>query len=440
MMSPTIHDQQEHEEAILAAAMFSSQSLHVSQRIVSGRDFTDGAKGQLFELMVALEQSGRPTNNLTLLRDSVREFGQRPDLVSWARWMSDHPTADLLVEHHAREIRQAADLRTLMSAATDAVRMAGEAGADPNEISSWLSARLDSLAVDRSRGAITAPEAVDLAIARHKVASLAGYGTGLRGLDDALGPMSPEQLIILAARPGNGKSALALQIACDIARSGNHVLFVSIEMTEAEQAERLLARALDEPVRQGAHSVEYSEMLEGIKGEAAPETLLLWKARNPRLKQIRAEAKLHHAKHPLALVVVDYLQLVRADERMRERHLEVGEISAGLKALAGELQCPVLALSQLNREAEGKRPSMANLRESGSIEQDADGIVFIYRAEEIRGDTANVEMIVAKRRSGPGEVATTLVWHGPTTSFRDREARDLPNYDAGFDDWNRSGL
>lgn len=418
--------------------MLDSRTLHRSQRIVTGRDFTDSRLGKLFDVFVALEQSGRPTTNLPLLLSSLRDYGLPTTALELATWLEAHPTAEAHVEFHAAEIRKAADLRAINDAASAAASRAEQPGANPGEIAAWLSAKLASLSADRSRGAITAPEAVKLALESHKLQSLAGYGTGLRALDDAFGPLCPEQLIVLAARPGCGKSALALQIAADVARDGNLVLFASIEMTEAEQAERLLSRTIGEPVKRGVHSQEYTDRMLAVAAEAAPETLLLWKHASPRLHRIRAEAKLHASRQPLALLVIDYLQLVRADERMRDRHLEVGEISRGLKELAGELKCPVLALSQLNREAEGKRPALSMLRESGNIEQDADGVIFIHRDGEFdRDNRGEVELFIAKRRSGPGEVAARVMWDGPSTSFRDKAARDAPNYVSDFEAFNR---
>ena len=273
-------------------------------------------------------------------------------------------------------------------------------------------------------------------------------GTGLRDLDRALaGGLWPGQLVVLGARPSVGKSALALLLALEAARrcegTGGCVLYLSLEMPRRDLAARAgvllgsdgsapplsLQRVRDRALRD-AEVHRYGRAL----GAVARLPLLVVDRRDLRPSAVRGLALRAAAQHGrVSLVVVDYLQLLRAEVRSDSREREVAEVSRALQALAGELGCPVLALSQLNRKAAEKerRPTMADLRESGAIEQDADVILLLHREE---GDRARPVLLVEKQRNGLAPQELPLGWIAEAARFADAGA--MGGIDVAEDAWS----
>ena len=253
-----------------------------------------------------------------------------------------------------------------------------------------------------------------------------GLETGLRDLDKRLGGLKTGNLIIVAGRPGMGKTSLAMQIGHHVADTKAPVLVLSMEMSKIE----LVAR---ETARIGSLSVE--DVLKGNLDENGWASLthatsklqtlpmVIDESGGLSLTEVRAKARKAKRKHGIGLLIVDYLQLMRG-EHGDNREQQVSEISRGLKSLAKEIEIPVIALSQLSRKCEergNKRPIMSDLRESGSIEQDADMILFVYRDEIYNPESPDAgiaEIIIGKRRMGaPGTVYT--IFDGPSTAFKD---------------------
>jgi replicative DNA helicase len=244
-----------------------------------------------------------------------------------------------------------------------------------------------------------------------------GVETGFVDLDNLTSGLQPGELIIIASRPSLGKTALALNIAAHAATKGNVVGVFSLEMSKEALLIRLLcseARIDSHKLRTGFSSREdWAKMTQAL-GRLAEAPLFVDDSAAPSIMQIRAKARRLKAEKGLNLLIVDYLQLVAGQGRFENRTQEVSFISRSLKSIAKELRVPVLALSQLSRAPEqrpGQRPQLSDLRESGTIEQDADVVVFIFRekrtAEEIETDRLGVEtkLIIGKQRNGPtGEV------------------------------------
>ena len=237
---------------------------------------------------------------------------------------------------------------------------------------------------------------------------------GYLDLDDLLLGLQPSNLVVVAARPGAGKTAFALGAAANVAMAARRpVLFFSMEMGTLELTKRMLAGE----ARVDARKLQTGKIPEGdwtrishAVGRLAEAPLFIDDNPHCTVMEMRAKARRTKARHgDLALVVVDYLQLMTpsTNKRSENRQVEVAEISRGLKILARELECPVVALSQLNRQLEyrqDKRPMLADLRESGSLEQDADVVVFLYRDEIYNPESdqrGTAEVIVAKHRNGP---------------------------------------
>lgn len=244
------------------------------------------------------------------------------------------------------------------------------------------------------------------------------------GWDREAGQMRPGELTVLAARPGLGKTAYALQFAAGVARQGKQVLFFSLEMSGSELVGRLAKQSL------GSRGSDRESMLAALQEIEGLSTLHIYESREVRtLAQIEARCRLHaSAPGGLGLVVIDYLQLITppADSRRDNRERQVADMSRELKLLAQSIACPVLLLAQLNRESEkqGRRPQLSDLRESGAIEQDADRVWFLFAppppAEQpldSQADKVTVEIIQAKARNGPPWVIGDLTFSRPRVTF-----------------------
>lgn len=278
--------------------------------------------------------------------------------------------------------------------------------------------------------------------ARSSGASPGGIKTGYIDLDNMLGGMRPGQLIILAARPSMGKSALALNIAENVAMdAGDSVLFASLEMTSTELADRLLSSR----AKVSAHKMRYGNITDKERqaivecaAEMSQKNISVLDQSTQSVRFIAANARRMKRTSGLNLLVIDYLQLIEPEDRRDGREQQVARITRRLKGLAKDLACPILCLAQLNRQAEdgkaGEKPRLKHLRESGSIEQDADVVLFIHRDEYYRKTNENAgaaELIVAKQRSGPtGSV--DLVYRKEFMRF---ETSAAPRHKE-FDDYN----
>ena len=282
---------------------------------------------------------------------------------------------------------------------------------------------------------------------------LAGVATGLRDLDKKMGGLQPSDLIIIAGRPAMGKTALATNIAFNVARTYNQnhkegakVGFFSLEMSTEQLATRILAEQAHIPshkLRRGNINQEEFQALVGTSKEIDALPLFIDETGGLSLPRLSARARRLKREQDIGLIVVDYLQLMTSDKRrgLENRTQEIGEITQGLKALAKELEIPIIALSQLSRQVEGredKRPQLSDLRESGSIEQDADVVLFIFREEyylsrkkpedgtaenakwqeQMEQISGKAEIIIGKHRHGPTGIID-LQFHSELTRFSD---------------------
>jgi replicative DNA helicase len=254
--------------------------------------------------------------------------------------------------------------------------------------------------------------------------SLTGTASGFRDLDEITGGFQPGNLIIIAARPSMGKSALVTNMAENASIDhGKPVALFSLEMSESELAQRFVAsqaRIKGDELRKGrVADAKWPKILEA-SARLAAAPLYVDDSSDVGILEIRAKARRLHQQSPLGLIIVDYLQLLRPDGRVESRVEQVGQMSRGLKILARELDVPVIALSQLSRAVESrtdKRPILSDLRESGQIEQDADLVAFIYREEYYDKETERAgiaDIIIAKHRNGAlGDVELTFAKEYP---------------------------
>ena len=414
----------EAEQSVLGSILIDADAILKVGDFLRPADFYRKQHGDIFEAMLALHAQREPIDLVTV-SDELERRGRLEPIGGPAyltTLMNAVPTA-VHVEHYGRIVERKAVLRNLIAAAGRIAAVGYEESNDAEIAIDRAEAILFEISEHRSIGgfeslATLLGQAYDrLEYLHEHRGQILGIPSGLSQLDALLGGFQPSDLIILAARPSVGKTSLALNIAQHAAvREGKRVGVFSLEMSKEQLALRLLSAESGinpRPLQTGfVDETDWSKIAQVMNQmHAAP----MWIDDSPALSvmELRTKARrLEAEQHGLDLIIVDYLQLMQASTPSRDgnRVQEVSEISRGMKQLARELKVPVLALSQLSRGVEQRgtaEPRLSDLRESGSIEQDADVVIFLYRAEDQNAD-AEVELVkakIAKHRNGPiGEV------------------------------------
>jgi len=410
----------EAEESLLGAMLLSRDGIYAATEARIGvDDFYKPAHGHVFDAMMALYGQGEPVDPVTVAEELRRSgllegMGGKSTLL---RIQAATP-ASANAGHYAQIVSELALLRRLIAVAGDIAESAYSDPSDVTETVDRAEAMVFEVAEHRVADSLTLlKSALDDAVdeLEHLVergSAITGVATGYLDLDELLLGLQPSTLNVVAARPGQGKTSFALGAAMNVAlENGRPVLFFSMEMGAKELTKRLLAAEARVPARNlqtgQIADHDWSRLSEAV-GRLAEAPFFIDDNPHCTVMEMRAKARRTRARYgDLGLVVVDYLQLMSSPRRAESRQVEVSELSRGLKILARELHCPVMALSQLNRQLEyrtDKRPMLADLRESGSIEQDADVVAFIYRDEAYNPeseDRGTAEVIVAKHRNGP---------------------------------------
>jgi replicative DNA helicase len=410
----------EAEKAVLSALLLDNDAIHSVYTEVRPEDFYHPAHRQLFLSMLSLQDSNQPVDLHTLgdYLNSQKTLDAIGGPVFLAE-IADYEATAANVVHHARIVRDKSVKRSLISVATEIA----ESGYDQTDAADHL---LDSaenkifeIGQQKARTAFRslhdemddALDYVENLIQRS--GELTGVPTQFRDFDELTGGLQPGELIVIAARPSMGKTALALNIARNAAiEHRKKVAIFSLEMTKRALALRLLASEASfdfSGIRKGFGRPEDLRKLTEAGGRLAEADIWIDDSGMIAILEIKAKCRRLASERGLDMVIVDYLQLAHSDTPNQRKDLEIGEISHGLKALAKELDIPVIALSQLNRgpeqrDPDKRRPNMGDLRESGAIEQDADVIAFIYRDEVYNPTEENhgvAELIIAKQRNGP---------------------------------------
>lgn len=405
------------ELAVLGAIVVEPEVIHRVVDLVRPEDFYQESHRLIYETMLRLDDSGTPIDVITLAA-ALRQAGylERAGGASYIAALADVVPTTAHTEHYARLVAEKALLRTLIQVATRIRDLGYEAETDPHYLLSEAERLILGLTQDRSSAVFTPIRAVVELALRHieevykAEGEILGLPTEFTDLDRLLSGLWPQDLIILASRPSMGKTSLALSIALNVAKKGVPVGFFSLEMSKEQLVQRLLAaeaRVDHRQLRTARLEDEDWQKLTEAASRVSAAPIFIDDTPAPTVREMRAKAKRLKAERGLGLLIIDYLQLMQPTRRAENRQQEIAEISRALKGLAKELNIPVLALSQLSRAVEqrqDKRPVMSDLRESGSLEQDADVIMFIYREEYYRKDSEKkgiAEINVAKHRNGP---------------------------------------
>ena len=387
----------------------------------------------IYEVMVDLYATDKACDSLTV-SEALATSGKLEEAGgdNYVAELAEKVAAPGNARHHAEIVREHAHLRRLLRAAQDIEVWVNDREADAATLSERAESELFKVAHKEQEGDFRQLGDVlfDEADRLHKRITgelkASGVPTGFDDLDEKTGGLQPSNLIILAARPSVGKSAFVANIAENIAVQQNRaVAFFSLEMSESELAQRFIASqsgVKGDLLRKGKLSAEGREWKKVNKAlnklDSAPLYIdvtsdlglldLRAKARRLHQQELKRNEGTEKEDEGLSLIIVDYLQLMRMDERIANRAEQVGQVSRGLKLLAADLKVPVIALSQLNRANENrpdKRPMLSDLRESGNIEQDADLVMFLYREDVYKKDPnerdGTAEALISKNRNGP---------------------------------------
>jgi replicative DNA helicase len=432
----------EAERALLGSILLDNSALNLALEGVGKDDFFSEAHRIAFDKMIAISEKNRTIDLVTLCEELSKE-GQI-DKVGGAAYLAALTDGvpigtSVAVSEYSRIVKEKSILRRLINASHNLISRCLEGTDDPDTLIDLAQSQVFEIAEQKVQSGFTNIRDIVrssfgsieelLERGRH----VTGVGTGFEDLNSMTSGLQPGELVVVAARPSLGKTALALNIAAHAAiEDRKKVGFFSLEMSKESLVMRLLcseAKTDSHRLRSGFSNRDDWKKLTQALGRLGDAPLFIEDTPALSIMQIRAKARRLKMEKGLDLMIVDYLQLVSGQGRFENRTQEVSYISRGLKSLAKELKVPVLALSQLSRAPEqrpGQRPQLSDLRESGSIEQDADVVIFLFRerkaAEESDGegevDRRGVEMklIIGKQRNGPtGDIP--IVFMRPYAKF-----------------------
>lgn len=409
-----------NEDALLGAMVLDPRIIDEVSALLAPDEFSDTDRRNAFEIIIDAHTAKVPiTGELHRLVKSGRSL---LDL----RWLQDVTTAiSSECTYHIDEIKKAAHRRSLVRIIDIATRAQDQESREhPQNIENEIRNELDRIGSQHGGGGVAMQDACDRLLLRlAKPDSSRPVYSGLVDLDETVGGFRPGQLVVVGGRPGTGKSALALQIAAYNSNKGNHVSYITFEMTTDELLERLacgragidsrLIHSGKLPPKSRSRLLEEIELMRELP-------ITFWDRTGVTMPQLAGMASIDVRRFGAKLLVVDYLGLIERTDPKQSTYAHISETTRKLKNLAGELKIPVLLLCQLNREGEGKRPTLASLRDSGSIEQDANIVLFTH------AEDAKNFIIVEKHRSGDTG-AVEVLFDKPSTTFRDATESYWPN-------------
>jgi len=410
----------EAEQSVLGGILIDNQALNSVLEILQTDDFYSDAHRKIFSAILELSEKGRPSDLVTL-SDVLRNRNQI-DAVGGASYLAalvDSVPSAANISYYSKIVKEKAILRSLIGTATDILTKSYGAGSDVDTLLDEAEHAIFEISENKIKPSFSPLKELIKDSFRtierlyEKKELITGVPTGFEMLDEKTSGLQKSDLVVVAGRPSMGKTALALNIAQYAAIEANiPVAIFSLEMSKEQLAFRMLsseARVDSQRLRRGFPGETDWPKLTTAAGRLAEAPIFIDDTAAITVLEMKAKSRRLKAETGLGLVIVDYLQLMRSLGSRDSREQEISEISRSLKALAKELNIPVVALSQLNRQVEqrtNRRPQMADLRESGAIEQDADVIIFLYRDEvynrtEDNPEKGIAEVIIGKQRNGP---------------------------------------
>lgn len=408
------------EKSVLGAILIENSAIHEVMEILTPDDFYRDAHRRIYDSMVSLENSSSPIDILTLY-EYLKSRGNLLDDVGGSTYLTHLteivPTA-VNVSHYARIVKDKSILRNLVLTATEIAHSGLEDGINPEEYIDRAEKSIIEIAQKKIKPGFYhskeliqgALETIETLHSRKEL--ITGVSTGFEKLDYLTAGLQASDLVIIAARPGLGKTTFCLNIASHAALNQRiNVGYFSLEMTKEQLMLRLLsmkAKVSYSNIRSGFIKKSDIEKLMVAAEEFSDTNIFIDDTPALSVMEVRAKSRRLNRDKGLDLLIVDYLQLMRGSSKTESREREIAEISGSLKALAKEINVPVLGISQLSRQTEtrtDRRPQLSDLRESGAIEQDADLVVFIHRADAYKKNPdekdGTAEIIIGKQRNGP---------------------------------------
>ncbi|MCK9825203.1 replicative DNA helicase [Nocardioides cavernae] len=423
------------EQSVLGSMLLSKDAIADVVDVIKGVDYYRPAHEVIHDAIIDLYGRGEPADPITVAaelqkRGELQRIGGAPYLHT----LSANVPIAANAGYYAEIVRDKAILRRLVEAGTRIASLGYAGEGDIDDVVDNAQAEVYKVTDRRASvdyaplGDIMSGVLDEIEAIGNREAGLYGVPTGFADLDDLTNGLHSGQMIIVAARPAMGKSTLALDF-CRAASIHNNLtsVFFSLEMTRSEIMMRLLSAEAKVPlnhIRNGTMRDDDWEKLARKMGQVSGAPMFIDDSPNMTMMEIRAKARRLKQRHDLKLIVIDYMQLMSSGKKVESRQLEVSEFSRNIKLLAKELECPIIALSQLNRGPEqrgDKRPMMSDLRESGSLEQDADMVILLHRDDVYEKESTRpgeADLIVAKHRNGPTR-DLTVAFQGHYSRFVD---------------------
>ncbi len=428
------------EKAVLGSLLLVPEVCDEVALLVRPSDFYSDAHEKIFGHMLALHEDGKRVD-VTLLVNRLKDAGQLESIggVPYLADIADFTATAANAEYYAQIVRDKSTLRSLILTSTDILRDTYDTTIEPRELLAQAEQKMFAIYDRRDSGEVITmnqvmQEAFDRINARAE-GDFQGVATGFLDLDAVTGGLHPGELVILAARPSMGKTALALNLADNVSvAAGTCTLVVSLEMSRLELGQRMLSARSEvygNKFRSGFMTPADRDRLTQAANELSAAPLHIDDTPSRNVTEIAATARRLKRRSELGLIIIDYLQLIEPDDPRDPRQEQVAKMARRLKGMARELDVPVLCLAQLNRQAEQTKdntPRLSHLRESGAIEQDADVVMFIHREEyyltPAQRDDPNMQnvkgkakIIIAKQRNGPTDTIE-LLWFQDYTCFK----------------------
>ncbi len=430
------------EQSVIGSMIMDQEAIVEASERITGDDFYNKQYGILYETMVELNNEGKPVD-LVILQNRLREKEVPPEVSSleFVRELLNTVQTSANIKYYADIVAEKATLRRLIRLNEEIANACYMGKESLETILDDTEKRVFQLVQKRTTdNYVPIRQIVTNAMDRIEAASrnrgsVTGIPTGFIDLDYRTAGLQPSDLVLIAARPSMGKTAFALNIAQYVAfRKNMSVAIFSLEMSKEQLVNRMFSLESNvdaQKLRTGQlNDHEWEKLIESA-GVIGKSNLIIDDTPGISVPELRSKCRKYKLEHNLALIIIDYLQLMSGSGKTDSRQQEISDISRSLKAIARELNVPVVALSQLSRAVEQRpdhRPMLSDLRESGAIEQDADVVMFIYRDDYYHHDTDNKgvsEIIIAKQRNGPiGTVE--LAWLPEYTKFANLEHRKKP--------------